>query len=64
MQKLQTIPCGCQYVSGDRAPTIPCSEHRYITCGGCGGRAEVTPIGVLCLKCTFGKEDNNGSDDC
>lgn len=60
--KLITIPCGCQYVDGDKAPTIPCAEHRYITCGKCGGRAEITPIGVLCMTCTFGKAGPSSGD--
>ena len=47
-------PCGCQYVTA-LAPLVPCDAHRYITCGKCGGRAEVTPIGLLCPSCTFPK---------
>ena len=51
-----TAPCGCQYASkGAKGPVAACEEHRYITCAGCGGRAEVSPIGTLCLRCTFGK---------
>ena len=52
--QLVTIPCGCQYMGSGAAPVAPCIEHRYITCGRCGDQAEVTPVGVLCLRCTFG----------
>jgi hypothetical protein len=30
-------------------------KDQLCTCGKCGGEAHLTPIGVLCLKCTFGK---------
>ena len=51
-----TAPCGCQYASkGAKGPVAACEEHRYITCARCGGRAEISPIGTLCLRCTFGK---------
>lgn len=53
-RQIVTADCGCEYVDA-RAPMVACEAHRYITCGGCGGQAEVTPIGVLCLRCTFGQ---------
>ena len=52
--KLVTIPCGCQYDT-DGTIVIPCKLDRYITCARCGDKAEVSPIGVLCLRCTFGR---------
>ena len=53
-----TIGCGCQYVGNGRSPLIPCDVHRYIVCGNCGGQAEVSPIGVLCVNCTFGSSSS------
>lgn len=42
-----TIPCGCVYFeSTARAPMSACEEHRWITCARCGGKAEVTFLGV------------------
>ena len=45
--------CGCRYVTA-RAPLWACEAHRYVTCGRCGGSAEVSPLGLLCPTCTFG----------
>ena len=55
---LVPVPCGCQYLSGavSRGPTVACDEHRYMRCGKCLGRAEVTPFGLWCSHCTFGNE--------
>ena len=47
------MDCGCQYVDAF-APMIACYDHRYMRCAKCGGWAEVSPIGMLCLHCTFG----------
>lgn len=52
-RKIVELGCGCQYVDAF-APVMACDAHRYITCGKCGERAEVSPIGLLCPKCTFG----------
>lgn len=52
MIQLVKTPCGCQYAK-DGTIVIPCAEDRYITCAKCGGRAEVSPVGILCLRCTF-----------
>ena len=60
--KIVIIPCGCQCAAkGARGPVVACAEHRYITCTQCGGRAEVSPIGTLCLRCTFGRLEYVGS---
>ena len=51
-------PCGCEYLTGVVAlgPTVACGQHRYMQCGKCHGRAEVTPFGLWCSHCTFGNE--------
>lgn len=55
--ELVTIPCGCVFDKRSaRYPVRPCPEHEHVTCGGCGGQATVSPIGVLCLHCTFGRQ--------
>lgn len=51
--QIVTLDCGCDY-GRDGGIIVPCEGHRYITCGRCRGRAEVSPIGVLCPRCTFG----------
>ena len=52
MLQLITIACGWQYTK-DGDIVVSCAEDRYITCSKCNGRAEVTPIGILCLGCSF-----------
>jgi len=44
-----TIDCGCVYFADNaRTPMRTCEQHRWITCAQCGGKAEVTFIGVWC----------------
>lgn len=50
-----TLDCGCLYVR-DGKLLHGCEEHGEVTCGKCGFRATLTPIGVLCSRCTFGRE--------
>lgn len=61
--KLVTLPCGCKFAGTGERPVITCQDHKYITCANCGGQAEVTPIGVLCLRCTFGRETEEAHAD-
>jgi len=63
---LVTIPCGCQYATAPAhvlGPTIPCEEHRTMTCARCGGVAYVSPIGLVCGKCSFGKSKSEGEGE-
>ncbi len=38
-------------------PTLTALEDVPCICGKCGGEAHITPIGCLCLRCTFGKAE-------
>jgi len=55
---LVAAPCGCEYLSGTvavaRGPVRACDAHRYMRCGKCRGRGEITPFGLWCPHCTFG----------
>lgn len=57
-RSIVTRECGCEYMTGGLSlgPVVACDEHRYMRCGKCGGRGEISPMGFLCPHCTFGGE--------